>query len=273
MIFEKDRLKEGRKRYSLKNSAFKEEDHPRGEDGRFGTGGKSAEEKDSKEKKVNDPKKEYDDVVSKYKGTEKWMKSPNGSQTKLNEKQWVQTRTSSFKNWFGDFENDPENASKAVDENGDPLIVYHGTNSEIQEFDTDFLGKSSVGGAGTDYGFFFAESKNHAQYWADNASQNNGGEPIVKELFLNVRNVSFFSNENDGGLTLEDGIKTAFEEEKDGCRVDNIIGDDDSGEARVSWIVFDPSKIKSATENSGMFDSADNKIANSKGIKVYRASR
>ena len=35
--------------------------------------------------------------------------------------------TRSFKNWFGDYENDPENASKVVDSEGKPLHVYHGT--------------------------------------------------------------------------------------------------------------------------------------------------
>lgn len=36
-------------------------------------------------------------------------------------------KTSAFKNWFGDYENDPENASKVVDSEGKPLQVYHGT--------------------------------------------------------------------------------------------------------------------------------------------------
>ena len=31
-----------------------------------------------------------------------------------------------FKEWFGDWENDSENASKIVDEDGKPLVVYHG---------------------------------------------------------------------------------------------------------------------------------------------------
>lgn len=35
--------------------------------------------------------------------------------------------TNAFKNWFGDYENDPENASKVVDSEGKPLQVYHGT--------------------------------------------------------------------------------------------------------------------------------------------------
>jgi len=38
-----------------------------------------------------------------------------------------QTKTPEFKQWFGDWEKDPANASKVVDENGTPRIVYHGT--------------------------------------------------------------------------------------------------------------------------------------------------
>ena len=34
-----------------------------------------------------------------------------------------QVYTDNFKNWFGDWENDPENASKVVDEDGRPLVV------------------------------------------------------------------------------------------------------------------------------------------------------
>lgn len=33
-----------------------------------------------------------------------FMKAPNGQPTKLNERQWLQVRTSAFKNWFGDWE-------------------------------------------------------------------------------------------------------------------------------------------------------------------------
>jgi hypothetical protein len=61
--------------------------------------------------------------------------APNGKPSKLNRYQWAQVRTDNFKNWFGDWENDPENASKAVDENGEPLVVYHGTNADFNVFD------------------------------------------------------------------------------------------------------------------------------------------
>jgi GNAT superfamily N-acetyltransferase len=61
--------------------------------------------------------------------------APNGKPSNLTHEQWHLVRTSEFKAWFGDWENDPENASKVVDENGEPLVVYHYTNSkDIREF-------------------------------------------------------------------------------------------------------------------------------------------
>ena len=63
--------------------------------------------------------------LAKASGT--WLKAPNGEDSNLNPHQWKQVRTTRFKAWFGDWEADPENASKVVDENGEPMVVYHGT--------------------------------------------------------------------------------------------------------------------------------------------------
>lgn len=65
-----------------------------------------------------------------------FMKAPNGKPTNLTERQWLQVRTKAFKEWFGDWENDPKNASKVVDENGEPLVVYHGSKSILKVFDS-----------------------------------------------------------------------------------------------------------------------------------------
>lgn len=53
--------------------------------------------------------------------------APNGRPSNLPERLYAQVRTKEFKDWFGDWQNDPENASKVVDENGEPRIVYHGS--------------------------------------------------------------------------------------------------------------------------------------------------
>lgn len=53
--------------------------------------------------------------------------APNGRPSNLPERLYAQVRTKEFKDWFGDWQNDPKNASKVVDENGEPRIVYHGS--------------------------------------------------------------------------------------------------------------------------------------------------
>lgn len=63
--------------------------------------------------------------------------APNGKPSNLPERLYAQVRTKEFKDWFGDWQNDPENASKIVDENGEPLVVYHNTPFKFSVFDMD----------------------------------------------------------------------------------------------------------------------------------------
>ena len=88
--------------------------------------------------RIDSPADEYRSVEQKYRDTDQWLKAPNGQRTRLSERQWVQVRTPSFKKWFGDWESfagkpggvwadDKGSVSKAVDENGEPLVVYHGS--------------------------------------------------------------------------------------------------------------------------------------------------
>lgn len=43
-------------------------------------------------------------VKEKYWNTEEWMKAPDGTLTKLTERQWLITHSDSFKKWFGDWD-------------------------------------------------------------------------------------------------------------------------------------------------------------------------
>lgn len=70
--------------------------------------------------------KEMAEIKKKAIETDTFMLAPNGKQSNLNERQWLHVRTAAFKKWFGDWENDPANASKVVDENGEPLVAYRG---------------------------------------------------------------------------------------------------------------------------------------------------
>lgn len=44
------------------------------------------------------------------------------------------TQSQQFKRWFGDWQNKPQNASKAVDGNGEPLVLYHQTEKEFTTY-------------------------------------------------------------------------------------------------------------------------------------------
>lgn len=115
------------------------------------------------------------------------VNAPNGKESKLYSdllelqsdseealKLWAQVYTPSFKEWFGDWETDPQNASKVVDENGEPLVVYHGSDSYgFESFDKGLLG-SNTGAPSARKGFFFASNKV--------ASREYLGAAISKEL-------------------------------------------------------------------------------------------
>lgn len=78
-----------------------------------------------------------------------------------------------FINWFGDWRNG-NNCSKVVDNNGLPLIVYHGTESDFDEFKSEFMGKT---GTALGQGFYFSSNKDDAGMFGSN----------VKAFYLNIR--------------------------------------------------------------------------------------
>ena len=83
--------------------------------------------------------KEKQAIIEAAKANGTYMKAPNGENTNLTEDQWAIVRTSNFINWFGDWINDPENASQVVDENGEPKVMYHGTPSfGYSEFNKEY---------------------------------------------------------------------------------------------------------------------------------------
>ena len=100
-------------------------------------------------------------IVDEAKANGTYLKAPNGKASNLNERQWIQVRTKAFKDWFGDWENNPENASKVVDENGEPMAVYHGT--AIGGF--SIFGKASKG-------IYFTDSRKAIDDYAWNGNKD-----------------------------------------------------------------------------------------------------
>lgn len=50
------------------------------------------------------------------------------------------TQSKQFVRWFGDWQNNPKSASKVVDGNGEPLVVYHQTGNDFNVFDANKKG-------------------------------------------------------------------------------------------------------------------------------------
>lgn len=107
----------------------------------------------------------------------KTLLAPNGKPSNLNEDLYNYVRTKEFKDWFGDWENSPETASKILDENGEPMLVYHGGPKGIKEF------KFSYTEEGFDAGIFFARDKNYADYFK---AMNKDG--VIYSAFINIKN-------------------------------------------------------------------------------------
>lgn len=123
----------------------------------------------------------FDDIEIKEKGgkvSKETLLAPNGKQSNLTSEQWHLVRTPQFKKWFGDWENEPEYSSKVVDENGEPLVVYHGT-KKYDRFNKFRKGaKGYVGG-----GIYFSSKKDVAKGYA-----TYGSDVInLYECFLDIK--------------------------------------------------------------------------------------
>jgi len=114
--------------------------------------------------------------------------APNGKPSNLTPEQYRLVRTPKFKAWFGDWEKDPENASKVVDENGEPLVVYHGTKDEFTVFDKE---KTTVYGL---YGqnFYFTNKLKISKDYLGGILQKKTNKSHIKSVFLNVRKPYIF---------------------------------------------------------------------------------
>ncbi len=189
--------------------------------------------------------------------------------------QAANTDSPAFKKWFGD--------SRAVDEGGKPLIVYHGSNQRFSAFEQ--RGSFRQGDHGpeevTSPVFFFSPNKDTARLFAKDKVQiakrlkgETGGRAEVRPFYLAVKNPLDFTGGRFGdnvpnpeavqvmhdltGYTpetwqdvqrnLDDPlvVDRLHQDGFDGV----VLREDDGGEA---WGVFDPAQIKSVF-NRGNFD-------------------
>lgn len=197
-------------------------------------------------------------------------------------------KSQQFKEWFGDWENAPETASKVVNEDGTPKVMYHGTNTDavFTVFDT-YGGKFGLFGKGS----YFTDNKQVAESYT---KKGRGANPRVYPVYLNIRNPidmdarfdlqKWESVLDEEQLDYVRGSKTneeMFRAIKEYCE-DNMMrqyeaeeliegifeaggydgvthigggryGSKDGPKHRV-YIAFEPEQIKSAVGNVGTFD-------------------
>ena len=95
-------------------------------------------------------------IAEKAKADGTYMQAPNGKPSNLSPKQWLQTRTGAFKEWFGDWEDGSQNKGMLLDENGEPKVVYRGSAND------DFVFRSRYG-EGT---YWFTDNREVAEHYA-----------------------------------------------------------------------------------------------------------
>lgn len=165
------------------------------------------------------------------------------------------TYSQQFKRWFGDWENNPKKASKVVNDDGTPLIVYHGTNNEtFNTFDNTKSDKEVKLNALGD-GYYFTKDKSRAERY---------GKRVI-EAYLDIKK-PYRAYPQEGGIRAQiadDFGLNASEIKRDD--IQNILkskGYDGillhySKHSNNEWktaVVFNPNQIKSATDNIGTFD-------------------
>ena len=135
--------------------------------------------------------------------------------------------------------------TKVVDENGNPLVVYHGTKSEFNVFDTGKREKNYV--SRLSKGFYFTPRKDVSEFYK-------GKTGTIKAVFLNMRNPLIVNSVKDyreklqsfqNGMSVveKDRFNSLDESEQlQQMGYDGVYEIADYGEI----VAFNPSQIKSA---------------------------
>lgn len=206
---------------------------------------------------------------------ERYNQAKENGETELTFHQWKQVRSPEFKAWFGDWENDPENASKVVNERtGEPLVVYHGTSEEFNVFD------KNKAGAGNDKGL-----RGKGFYLSPNrATSESYGEKIIG-AYVSLKNPFRPSDFTSAEGVAEHLTNKLSEQGYEDYTVDPFIFNvgnsfsvrsqyagafssilKDAGYDGILYpnrqeiVAFDSNQIKSATDNTGAFSKENDDI-------------
>ena len=133
---------------------------------------------------TNVPSEQKDAVRKQYEGSAQWMKAPNGEETNLTEDQWLAVRTPAFKAWFGDWEADSTVASKVLDENGEPKVVYHGTKRK-DRVGSVFRKERATSGPMAYFTDLYSVAEGYSQSKEDTSDE---GRPYEEQFRIKMKN-------------------------------------------------------------------------------------
>ena len=206
---------------------------------------------------------------------ERYNQAKENGETELTFHQWKQVRSPEFKAWFGDWENDPENASKVVNpKTGEPLVVYHGTLNSFNVFSND----RGVHFVSDDPKFIDKFVTQNSGEFADGAN--------VMPLFISSKNPFDYTNKKHvGKLSVRAGLSSSAVSEikkgkwqriEDRTIIESIkdLGFDGfyvNEDGVKNLAIFNSNQIKSASSNTGVFSSENDDIRFSrKGESEYQ---
>lgn len=192
----------------------------------------------------------FDSLEPKFQSIE----SAGANANNINEavKEWAEKGVESkyFKKWFGD--------SKVVDENGEPLVVYHGSKvADIKEFDSN---KSNYGHISAGFNFF-TNNKNGEGESAEFYAGNNG---TIYECYISMKNPLVYNATGwkDEGVEYKTPVEF-FDTNKGEIKREYRKGDYDGIIVKVGdntiYAVPNSEQIKSVN-NQGTFDSENPNI-------------
>jgi len=135
--------------------------------------------------------------------------APNGKPSNLTAEQYELVRTPAFKKWFGDWENFPETASKVIDENGEPLVVYRGFNKKSDKGNVFKFGVNRFkhNRLANRFGHYFTNSKEVAKEYAEQGEKLTDDDLIIKPYFLNIKKLLNITKSNPKFPSFEQWIK------------------------------------------------------------------
>ena len=186
--------------------------------------------------------------------------APNGKPSNLTHEQYKLVRTPAFKAWFGDWENDPKNASKIVDDNREPMVVYHGTNKLFNIFSDEKKGTNTED-ENTMFGFFFSKYIDEAKFYMKEAIWKDTPEKY-DELF-GGRIISAF-------LVVKNPLKVGYGESLNVKKIKTLLDSINDGiwDDRGDFIVFKSNQIKLADGSNVTFVPNNPDIRYAKGGNI-----